>query len=321
MTNDADIIIKINGIHLRKLSGSGNCFQNAHCHGNLHIALNRTCSSLLDQHGKCRDQHTVKNTGLALSKAIIMGSDHTKMLVFYPLLKGNHIFCHIPYFFDCAAAFDLKSIQNVLSFCTDCVFICDIVCNRPHLFPVKLLGIKEHSVIEVCFINVQIHHSRIWSADLRNVSLTKSSSDLSSLAPVFNLCLNSRISAFYHTCDHRMSFACSLKVCNSFAYSSAGIAFSQPGSNICMLIIQSFQLLDVYQHYRNIQIADCRKHIIRCSIGQHLKEYKINVCSAESVPCLHCLFLGCHHSSVNDLYRIRNCFFECSILCLKLRYQ
>ena len=250
-----------------------------------------------------------------------MGSDHSKMLVFYPLLESNYVFCHIPYFFDCAAALDLKGIKDILCFCTDCFLVCDIVSDCPHFLPVKLFGVEEHSVIEVCLINVKIHHTWIWSSDLSNVSLTESSSYLSSFAPVFDLSLNCRISAFYNTCDNGMSLAGSLKVSYCLAYSTACIAFTQPGGNVSVLIIQRFDLLNVYKHNRNIQITDRRKHVVGCCVCQHLKKYKVNICCTELISCHHCLLFCCHHSAVNDLYCIRNRFLECVVLCLKFRHQ
>ena len=216
-----------------------------------------------------------------------MGSNHTEVLGFYPFLECYNIFCHIPYFFDCAATFDIKSIQNILCFCTNCFFVCDIISNSPHFFPVKLFGIQEHSVIQVGLINVQIHHTRIRSSDLSNVSITKSSSYLSCLAPVFDLSLNSRIAAFYNTCDNSMSLAGSFKVSNSFSNSTTCITFAQPCCDICVIIIQCFQFLNVYQNNRNIKITNCRKHIVRCSISQHLKEYKVNISCTEFVSCFH----------------------------------
>ena len=109
---------------------------------------------------------------------------------------------HIPYFFDCAAIFDIECIKNILSFCADCFFICNIISDSPHFFPVKLFCVQEHSVVQVCLIDVKVHHTRIWSSDLSYVSITESSSDLSSFTPVFDLSLYSRISTFYDTCDN-----------------------------------------------------------------------------------------------------------------------
>ena len=267
MTDNADVIIEINGIHLGKLACAGNCLQNTHCHGNLHITLNSTCSTLFDQHRECRNQHTVKDTSLALCKSVIMGSDHSKMLILYPFLKCYNIFCHIPYFLNCSAALNIKGVQNILSFCTNCILICDIIRNCPHFFPVKLFGIKEHSVVQVGLINVKIHHTWVRSSNLGNICVTESSSYLSCFTPVFNLSLNIWISAFYNTSDNSMSLSSSLKVSNSFSNSTAGISFAEPCSNVCVIVIQSFQLLNIYQNNRNIQVTDCRKHVVGCSVG------------------------------------------------------
>ena len=243
------------------------------------------------------------------------------MLVFYPFLKSNNVFSHIPYFLDRAAALNIECIKDILCLCTDCFLVCDIISDRPHLLPVELFCVEEHSVIEVCLINIQIHHTRIWSSDLCNVSLTESSSYLSSLAPVFDLSLNCRISAFYNACDNRMSLACSLKVSNRLAYSTACIAFTQPGGNVSVFIIQRFQFLNVHKNDRNIKITDCRKHVVGCCIGQHLKKYKINICCTEFVPSFHSLLFCGNHSTVDDLYCTRKCFLERIILCFKFRYK
>ena len=60
MSDNADIIIEVDGIHFGKLACSGDCLQNTHSHGNFHITFNSTCCTLFDQHGECRNQHTVK---------------------------------------------------------------------------------------------------------------------------------------------------------------------------------------------------------------------------------------------------------------------
>ena len=237
MSNDADVIVEVDGVHFRELTCTGNCLEDTHCHGNFHITFNCTCCTLFDQHGECRDQHTVKNSGFALCKSVIMGSNHAEMFVFYPFLECNNVFCHIPYFFDCAAVLNIKSIKNILCFCTDCFFICDIISDRPHFFPVELFGVQEHSVVQVCLINIKIHHTRIWSSDLSDVSITESSSYLCSSAPVFDFCLNSRISALNYTCNNSMSLACSFQIGNCLTYSAACIAFTEPGCDIGMLII------------------------------------------------------------------------------------
>ena len=76
MTDDADILVEINGVHLGQLSHTGDRLQNGHCHGNFHITFYGTCGTLLDQHGKCRDQHGIQFTGYSLCLTGIMGGDH-----------------------------------------------------------------------------------------------------------------------------------------------------------------------------------------------------------------------------------------------------
>ena len=110
-----------------------------------------------------------------------------------------------------------------------------------------------------------------------------------------------------------MSLSSSLKVSNSFSNSTAGISFAEPCSNVCVIVIQSFQLLNIYQNNRNIQVTDCRKHVVGCS--------EINVCCTEFIPSSHRLFFCCYHSSIDDFYGIRNCFLKCLVLSLKLWYQ
>ena len=236
------------------------------------------------------------------------------MFVLYPFFKSNNVFGHIPYFLNGAAALNIECIKDILCFCPDCLLICNIISDRPHLLPVELLGVEEHPVVQVGFVDVQVHHAGVRTADLRNVSLTESSSYLSSLAPVFDLSLNCRISALYNTCDNGMSLAGSLKVSYSFANSAACVALAQPGSNVGVLIIQCFDLL-------NIKVTDCRKHVVGCCVCQHLKKYKINICRTEFISCFHCLLFCCNHSTVDDLYCIRDCFLECSILTFKFRHQ
>ena len=118
-----------------------------------------------------------------------------------------------------------------------------------------------------------------------------------------------------------MSLAVSLQIGNHLAYSSAGIAFAKPGSDICVIVVKSFQFLNVYKNYRYIQILHCGKHIVGCSVGQKLKEYKVNVCRAEKISRCLGLFLGSDHSAVDNLYSIGKSLLERLILRLKLRHQ
>ena len=226
MSNDRDIIVEIDRIHLGQLSGTGNGLQNTHGHRHLDVSLYRASGSLLNQHGEGRNQHAVQDACLALRKSIVMRRDQAQLLILDPLFKSHDILGHLPDFFDASAAFDIKSIQNILRLCADRLFIRDIIGNRPHGFPVELLRIYMHSSVQVGFINIQIHHTRIGSADLRQIRIPKSSSNLRRTAPVLDLCLYLRIAAFYYAGDHRMSLSESLQIRYHLADSTAGIALS-----------------------------------------------------------------------------------------------
>ena len=97
-----------------------------------------------------------------------------------------------------------------------------------------------HPSVQVGLVDIEVHHTRIRSSDLSDVCIAESSSDLSCTAPVLDLFLNARVSAFYDACDHGMSLAVALKVCHHLAYSAACIAFAQPGCDVCVVIIKCF---------------------------------------------------------------------------------
>ena len=118
-----------------------------------------------------------------------------------------------------------------------------------------------------------------------------------------------------------MSLSISLKVSYHLTYSAAGIAFAKPGSNVCVVIIQRFQLLDIDQNHRNVQILHCRKHIVGCGVGQKLHKHQIYVCRAEQIARCLGLLLGGNHTAVDNLYGIGKCLFECLILGFEFRNQ
>ena len=250
-----------------------------------------------------------------------MGGNERDLLVLHPLLKSHHILRHIPDLLDGAAALDVEGVQNVLRFGADRFLIGDVVRDRPHLLPVELLGVQEHTVIQVCLIDVEIHHTGIGTSDLSQVRVAETSADLRSLAPVLDLRLNGRISAFHHTGDDRMALSGSFQVSHTFADSAAGIQFAQPGRRIGIGIVRRFLLLDIHQHDRHIQVPDCRKHVVGCGVGQQLHDHQVHVRRAELVPCRHGLLLGGHQTAVDDVHGIRQRLFECLILGFKFRYQ
>ena len=180
--------------------------------------------------------------------------------------------CHIQNIFIICrcSAFYFKGINDVLRFCLDGGLVRDVICDCPHIFPVKLLGIQAHSVVKVGLIDIEIHHSGIRAADLGNIGLTETSADLSCLTPIFDLSCHLGVAAFYHAGDYRMSLACTLQVCHSLTYGTTGIQVTQPDGNIGIGIVRCQLLLHIDTYYRHVQIADRRKYIIRSRIGQEL---------------------------------------------------
>ena len=231
--------------------------------------------------------------------------------------------CHIQNIFVICGSATLyfEGIDDVLCLRLNSFGIGNIVCNSPHIFPVKLLGIQAHSVVKVGLIDIEIHHSGIRAADLGNIGLTETSADLSCLTPIFNLSCHLGVAAFYHASDYSMSLACTLQVCHSLTYGTTGIQVTQPDGNIGIGIVRRQLLLHIDTYYRHIQITDRGKYVIGSCIGQQLQEYQIYVCSTKFITCCHSLFLGGHHATINDIYSIGNRLLEILILCLEIRHQ
>ena len=181
-----------------------------------------------------------------------MGRDHAEVFFFYPLFKSNDIFCHIPYGFHRCTAFDIKSIQNILCFRTDRVFICDMIGNGPHFLPVELFGIEAHTVVEVCLIDIQIHHARIRTANLCDIGIAESSADLCCAAPLCNLFCHVIITAFYHTSDNSMTFSGTLQVCYHLTDCATRIQLAEPFRGIGICIVRRFQFLYIDQDNRYV---------------------------------------------------------------------
>ena len=178
-----------------------------------------------------------------------------------------------------------------------------------------------HPSVQVGLINVKIHHARIRPADLGDVRIAESPSRLCGAAPVFDLCLDTRVSALDNAGDHRMSLTVSLKVSHHLAHSAARIALSEPCRDVCVVIVQGFQFLDIHKHNRHIQVLHSREHVVGRSVCKELKEHQIHIRRAEQVArCLGLLFCR-HHTAVNDLHCIRDRLLKGLILRLKLRYK
>ena len=249
-----------------------------------------------------------------------MGSHKAQLFFLDPLLKGHYIASHIPYLFD-GAILNIEGIQNILGLGTDSSLIVNIVGNGPHLFPVKLLGVEPHSMIKVGFVNIEIHHARIWTANLGQIGITEAAANLGCTAPVLQLCLNLRIPALNYAGNNSMTLAGTLQISYHLTYGTAGIKLTQPGRNICVGIVRSQLLLDVYQYNRHIQITNGWQHIVGSRIGQKLENNQIHISSPELVPCLHGLLLGGYHATIDNLHCIWQSLLEGLKLSLELWYQ
>ena len=321
VADDADVLVEVNGVHLAQLAAAGDRLEDGHSHRHLDVALDCTGNALLDQHRECGDQHRIQHTRLALRKAVIVAGHKGNLLVLDPLLKRDHIAGHIPDLLDGAAALNVKGIQNILCLGANGVFIGDIVGNGPHLLPVELLGVEPHTVVQVCLVNVQIHHAGVGAADLGQVRIAEAAAHLRSLAPVVDLGRDNGVAALDHTGDDGMALAGALQIRDHLANGTAGVQLAQPCRDVGVGVVGRFLLLDIDQHDRHIQIAHCRQHIIRGSVGQQLQDDQINISSAELIACCHRLLLGRNNAAVNDLNAVGQRLFEGGVLALKLRHQ
>ena len=249
-----------------------------------------------------------------------MGCYKAQLFILNPLLKGHYITGHIPNLFN-GAILNIKGIQNILSLGLNNSFIINIISNSPHLFPIKLLGIEPHSMIEVGFINIKIHHAWVWTTNLSQIGITESPAYLSCSAPILQLSLYSRIATLYYTGNNCMALAGSFQICYHLAYSATSIKLTQPGRNISISIIRSLFLLYINQHYRHIQISNSWQHIVGCCISQKLENNQIYISSTELVTGLHGLLLGSYHTAINQLHSVWQGLFESLILRLELWHQ
>ena len=250
-----------------------------------------------------------------------MRGNHAEFLVLYPLLESHHIFGHVPYFLNGTAAFNLEGVEDILSLGADSFLVGDIIGNSPHLLPIELLGIDKHTVIEVGLVDIEVHHTGIGTANLCDIGIAETATHLSSTAPVLDFSLNLRVSAFYHTCNDSRTLAGTVQVSHHLTDGTAGIQLAQPDGNIGLSVIGSQFLLHIHDDYRHIEVAHRRQHIIRGAIGEHLQDNEVHIGSTELITGLHRLFLGGHHSAINDFDGFWQCFLECSILSLKLRNE
>ena len=321
VTDDADVLIEVDGIHFGKLAHAGDGFQDTHGHADLDIALHSAGHALLDEHGESRDQHGIQYARLALGEAVIVAGDESNLLVLHPLLEGYHILRHLPNFFNGAAAFNIEGVQDVLRLGADGCFIGDVVGDGPHLFPIELLGVQAHAVIEIGFVDIQVHHAGIGPSDLGQVGVPEAAAHLGGLAPVKNFGLYLRIAVLHHTGDDRVTLARPFQVGHHFANGPAGVEFAQPGGGVSVGVIGGFLFLYVHQHHRHIQIPDSGEHVVAGSVGEQLQDHQIHVRRPELVPSFHSLFLGGHDAAIHQFHGIGDQLFEILILALKLRHQ
>ena len=318
MTDNTDVLGEVDGVHLCQCTSARDGFQDTHRHRHLHVALDGTGGMLFDKHREGRNQHRVELAGNALGETVIVGGDHTELLVLHPLLKGYDIFRHVPDLFDGAATLDVERVEDILCLRTDSVLIGDIVGNRPHLLPVELLRIDKHTVIEVGLVDIEIHHTRVGATDLGDIGVTETATHLSRTAPVLYLCLSRRIAALYNAGNHCRALAGTVQVGYHLTDSAAGIELTQPGGNVGLGIIGCQLLLQVHNHHRHVEVADGGQHIIRGAVGEHLQNDQIDICCTELITGCHRLLLTGDHTAIDDLDGIGQRLLERFILGLEL---
>ena len=285
VTDDADVLVKIDGVHLAQLTAACNGLEDGHCHCHLDIAFHGTRHALLDKHGERRDQHAVQHACLALGKAVVVGSNEGNFFILDPLLERHDILGHVPDLFHRAAAFDVEGVQDIFCLGADGGFVGDIVRDRPHLFPVELFGVQPHTVVEVGLVDVQVHHAGVRTTDLCQIGVTEAAAHLCGTAPVLDLGLYLRVTALDHAGNDGVTLAGALQICHHLTHGAAGVQFAQPGGSIGVGIVRGFLLLDIHQHHRHIQIANSGQHIIAGGVGEQLQNDQINVRGAELVAC------------------------------------
>ena len=155
-------------------------------------------------------------------------------------------------------------------------------------------------MIEVSLVDIEVHHTGIGTANLCDIGIAETATYLSSTAPVLDFSLNLRVSAFNHTRNNSRTLASTVQVGYHLTDGTAGIELTQPDGNIGLSVIGSQLLLHIHDNHRHIEVAHRRQHIIRCAIGEHLQDNEVYIGSTELIAGLHRLFLGGHHSAIND---------------------
>ena len=321
VADDADILFKVDGVHLGQLAHACDGLEDGHSHSHFNIPLHSAGNPLLDEHGKSGDEHTVQHARLALGEAVVVGGDKGNLFLLHPPLKGCYIPGHLPDLLHRAAALNLESVQDILGLGPDGILVGDIVGDGPQLLPVELLGIQEHPMVEVGLVDVQIHHAGVGPANLGQVGIPEAAAHLGGSAPVLNLRLDPGVSSFGNPSDDSVALARPLQVSHHLTHRAAGVQLAQPGCGISILIIGSQLLLEVDQHYRHVQVPDGRKHVVGGGVGQQLEYDQVHIGGPEFVPRRLGQLLGGDQTAVNELHGVGEQLFKGLVLGLKLGHQ
>ena len=318
VTDDADVLREVDAVHLGEGAGAADGLEDTHGHGNLHIAFDSASGVLLDEHGEGGDEHGVELAGDALCKSCIVGGNHAELLVLDPLLEGNDVLGHIPNLFDGAATFNLEGVEDVLSLGADGFLVGDVVGNVPHLFPIELLGIDIHAMVEVGLVDVEVHHAGIGATDLGDVGVAETTTYLGGTAPILDLGLSGGITTFDNASDDSAALAGTVEVGYHFAGGTASVELAKPGGDVGLLVVGSQLLLEVDDDDGHVEVAHGGEHVVGGAVGEHLEDDEVNVGSAELVAGYHRLLLGGYHATIDELDGVGEGLLECFILGFEL---
>ena len=323
VTDDDDVLGEVDGVHLRELTGAGDGLQDAHGHGDLHVALDRARRPLLDEHRERRDEHGVEHARLALGVAVIVARHQADLLVTHPLLKRQHVARHLldGLVRNRGAALHVKRVENLGRLRVDCRLVIHAIGNGPHLLPVELLGVETQAVVEVGLVDVEVHHARIGAANLGNVGAAQAATHLGGTAPLVKLARDLWVAALHHAGDDRVTLARAVEVGYDLAGGAASVEVAQPGGDVGRGVVGLRLLLHVHHHHGHVEVAHRGQHVVGGRVGEHLQDHQVNVGGAELVARLLGLLLGGHHAAVHKLNRRRQRCLEVGVLLLKVRNE
>ena len=250
-----------------------------------------------------------------------MGGDEGDLLLLHPLLESHHILRHLPDLLHRAAALDVEGVQDALGLGPDGILVGDAVGDGPHLLPVELFGIQPHSVVEVGFVDVQVHHAGVGPSNLGQIGVPEAAAHLGSFTPVLDFLLGVGVASFHHAGDDGMALSRPLQIGHHLAHRPAGVELAQPGGGIGVGVIRGLLLLEVHQHHRHVQIPDGGQHIVGGGVGQQLQNHQVHVGGPELVPSGLSQLLGGNDAAVDELHAVRQLLFESRILAPELRDQ